>query len=94
MSADNHVTLLAFAAAAPLLLGAGCGAIDRYHLPTGPTAANPQHAAAASIAGTDRQIDGRTPHRYTDLLHTYYASSVDKHSKPLARLASMAKFWP
>jgi len=57
MSADNHVTLLAFAAAAPLLLGAGRGAIDRYHLPTGPTAANPQHAAAASIAGTDRQID-------------------------------------
>jgi len=93
MSADNRVTLLAFAAAAPLLLGAGRGAIDRYHLPTGPTAANPQHAAAASIDGTDRQTDGHLTVTQT-LLHTYYASSVDKHSKPLARLASMAKFWP
>jgi len=45
------VTLPAFAAvrratAAPLLLGAGLAAIHRYLLPSGPTAANPPHAAA------------------------------------------------
>ena len=54
-------TLLAFAAVhcaavAPLLLGAGHAAIDRYLLPAGPTAANPPHAAAASN-GWDRQTD-------------------------------------
>jgi len=46
------MTLLAFAAdhhaaVVPLLLGAGCAAIDRYPLPAGPTAANLPHAAAA-----------------------------------------------
>jgi len=41
------VTLLAFAAAAPLLLGAGHAAVDRYLLPAASTAANPPHAAAA-----------------------------------------------
>jgi len=37
-----NVTLLAFAAAAPLLLSAGRAAIDRYLLPAIRTAANPQ----------------------------------------------------
>ena len=37
-----NVTLLAFAAAAPLLLSAGRAAIDRYLLPARRTAANPQ----------------------------------------------------
>jgi len=41
------VTLLAFAAAAPLLLGAGHAEVDRYLLPAASTAANPPHAAAA-----------------------------------------------
>ena len=46
------MTLLAFAAgcrvaAAPLLLGIGRAAIERYLLPAGPTAANPPDAAAA-----------------------------------------------
>jgi len=46
------MTLLAFAAdhhaaVVPLLLEAGCAAIDRYPLPAGPTAANLPHAAAA-----------------------------------------------
>jgi len=46
-----NVTLLAFAAqrraAAPLLLSAGCAAVDRYLLPSGRTAANPQQRSAA-----------------------------------------------
>jgi len=37
-----NATLLAFAAAAPLLLSAGRAAIDRYLLPARRTAANPQ----------------------------------------------------
>ena len=56
------MTLLAYAAdrraaAAPLLLGAGRAAIDRYLLPAGRTAANPPHAAAA-VDSWDRQRDG------------------------------------
>jgi len=46
------VTLLAFAAArraaaAPLLLGAGRPAVDRYPAASRATAANPPHATAA-----------------------------------------------
>jgi len=55
------VTLPAFAAkrrvAAPLLLNAGRAAIDRYLVPAGPTAANPQQWRAND--GTDKQTDGR-----------------------------------
>jgi len=51
MSSAVNVTLLAFdaerRAAAPLLLGAGRAAIDRYLLPAGRTAANPQQRSAA-----------------------------------------------
>jgi len=56
------VKLFAFAAAAPLLLGAGHAAMV---LAAGPTAANPPHAAAAGDSwnrSTDRQR--RTPYRY------------------------------
>jgi len=57
------VTLLAFAAdrraAAPLQLGAGRAANDRYLPPAGPTAANPPHAAAA-VDRWNRQTDRRT----------------------------------
>jgi len=48
----------AAAAVRLLLLNAGRASIDRYFLPAGPTAANPQQ--------TDRQTDGRTPYGYTD----------------------------
>jgi len=50
MSADS-VTLSTFAAerraAAPLLLSAGHAAIDRYLLPAGSTAANPQQQSVS-----------------------------------------------
>jgi len=52
-------------AAAPCYCGAGRATIDRYLLPTGPTAANPPHATAN---GTDRRTDtvalhiDRAPH--------------------------------
>jgi len=59
------VTLLAFAAAAPLLLGvqnllqAHRAAIDQYRLPAGGRhAANPPHTAAAAVDTWDRQTDG------------------------------------
>jgi len=51
-----NVALPAFAAAAPCCCGAGRAAIDRYHLPAGPKAANPLHAAAADER--DRRTDG------------------------------------
>ena len=50
-----NVALPAFAAAAPCCCGAGRAAIDWYRLPAGPTAANPQHAAA--VGEWDRQAD-------------------------------------
>jgi len=37
-----------------------CAAIDRYCLPTGPTAANLPHTTAAAQDGTDRETDGQT----------------------------------
>jgi len=50
------------AAAAPLLLGTGRAATDRYLLPAGHTAANPPHAAAA-VNSWDRQMGGRKDRR-------------------------------
>ena len=58
-----------------LLLSAGRAAIDRHLLPTGPTAANPPHAAAA-VDRWVRQTDGRTPYRYIDPA-AYYAGSAN-----------------
>ena len=76
------MTLLAFAAAAPLLLGAGHAAVDRYLLTAASTAANPPHAAAAvNVSSWDRQVvgqtDRRTPYRYIDPA-AYYAISINK----------------
>ena len=51
------------------MLGASRAAVNRYLLPAGPTAANAPHAAAAVDSWdrqTDRQTDGRTPHRDID----------------------------
>jgi len=70
-TAARNVTLLAFAAdcraaAAPLLLGAGRAAIDRYLLPAGATAANPPHTAETVDSWgtqTDRQSDSVPLHR-------------------------------
>jgi len=78
------VALLAFAAAsraaAPLLLTAGRAAIDRYLLPAGPTAANPQQRRAA--VRWDRETDGRTDARQLHIPCSayigYYAGSA-KH---------------
>jgi len=50
------VALPAFAAAARMLLTAARAAIDRYLLPAGPTAANPQQRRAAAECW-DRQTD-------------------------------------
>jgi len=77
-----NMTLPAFAAerraAAPLLLGAG--AVDRYVLPAGRSAANPPHAAASVERWgrqTDRETDGRTPDRCVDpALLTIQAVSI------------------
>jgi len=52
------------AAVAQLLLSAGHAAVDRYLLPVGPTAANPQQQRAA--ARLDTRTDGRTPDRFID----------------------------
>jgi len=58
------MTLLAFAAerraAAPLMLSIGRAAIDRYLLPAGRTAANPQQRNAVGEQW-DRRTDRRTP---------------------------------
>jgi len=59
-------TLLAFAAVLlwiwierrPRLLQMRRAAIDRYRLPSGGTAANPPHTAAAEQNGTDRRTEG------------------------------------
>jgi len=63
-----NVTLHAFAAecraAAPMLLGAGHAAIDRYFLPAGRTAENRRSGVRRTNDETDRQTDGRTPDRY------------------------------
>ena len=63
------MTLPAFAAerraAAPLLLTTASAAIDRYLLPAGRTAANPQRRSAAGELW-DRRTDGRTDDRYID----------------------------
>jgi len=72
-TAAGNETLLAFAAdrhaaAAPLLLGAGRAAIERYLLPARPTAANSLTLLQQSTAGTDRQTDTRTVTQI--LLHT------------------------
>jgi len=77
-----NMTLPAFAAerraAAPMLLGAG--AVDRYVLPAGRSAANPPHAAASDERWgrqTDRETDGRTPDRCVDpALLTIQAVSI------------------
>jgi len=45
------------AASVPLLLGTSQAAINQYLLPSGPTAANLPHAAAA-VDNWDRQTDG------------------------------------
>ena len=58
-TAAVDATLLAFAAAAPLLLGAGRAAVDRYLPPAEPTAANPPRAAAA-VESWDRKTYRRT----------------------------------
>jgi len=44
----------------PHLLQMHRAAIDRYCMPTGPTAANLPHATAVAQDGPDRQTDGRT----------------------------------
>ena len=71
--------LLAFAAkrraAAPLLLSAGCAAIDRYHLPAERTAANSQRMMEQTDKRTDRQTNARRLHRTCT---AYYVSSVNK----------------
>jgi len=41
-----------------LCCGTGRAAVNRYLLPTGPTAANPQHTVA--VSEWDRQTDGQT----------------------------------
>ena len=79
-----NVALPTFAAvrraAAPCCCGACRAAIDRYLLPTGPTAANPPYAAAAVKLNreTDEQTDIGTD---TVPLHRpcfiYYASSAN-----------------
>ena len=82
MSADNVALPAARIrrphAAARLLLSTGRAAINRYLLPTGPTAANPQQRRAA--AGWDRQTDGRTDDRYID-----HAPHAQRAAPKLAR---------
>jgi len=63
----GNLTLLACAAAAPLLLGAGHAAIGRYLPPAGPTAANTAAKLLQRLTGgTDRQTDKRTLNSYID----------------------------
>ena len=76
MYAEN-VALPAFAAtrrnAALCCCGAGRAAIDRYLLPAGPTAANPQ---------TDRRTDTVLFHRPCS---AYYVGSANKHQNEARR---------
>ena len=62
------MTLLAFAAehraAAQLLLGAGCAAINRYLLPAG-RQQQTHHSGERMMGGTDRQTEGRSTVSYT-----------------------------
>jgi len=62
-----HAFAAARRAAAPLLLTAGRAAIDRYLLPAGRTAANPQQRRAND--GTNGETGGQTDRR-TDRLST------------------------
>jgi len=59
----TYVTLLAFAAERRVAVRRA--AVERYLLPTGPTAAN-RTLLQQSIDGTGGQSDGRTPYRYID----------------------------
>ena len=53
---------------------AAAAAIDRYVLPTGPTAANPPHAIYCR--GRMRHTDGRTPYRFIDPPHIIRAVPI------------------
>jgi len=66
-TAAVNVTLLAFAA--ERRAATAPAAVDRYLLPAGRPAANPQHDA-------DRQTDGRTPDRCIDPALLYYVSTA------------------
>ena len=69
----------AWRAAAPCCCGAGRAAVGRpiYLLAAGPTAANPQHAAAAG----EWETDGRTPYRFVHpAAHAVRAVSKSRES--------------
>jgi len=57
-TAAVNVTLLAFAAAAQLLLGAGRAAIDRYRLPVRLAHSGKPAARCRQFGQTDGQTDG------------------------------------
>jgi len=84
-----------------LLLSAGRGAIDRYLLATGLTAANPSQRRAAAEwrqgrtdRQTDRQTDGRTLDSFIDTaLHTMRAVSITEWQRTGINGESTSMVW-
>jgi len=88
----GNVTLHAFAAVAPLPLGASRAAIDRYLLTAGLTEAQLLHAAAA-VVRTDRQTDTVPLHKPWRILFEQRQQLTQRLVQSFQLCTNIMKLW-